>query len=84
MMRTTLDIEDDLLIAAKEMARREHTSAGRIVSRLMRQALTQSEASGSKVRKGEPEAFYGFRPFDSRGGVVTNELVDRIREKEGI
>ncbi len=83
-MRTTLDIEDDLLIAAKEMARREHTSAGRIVSRLMRQALTQSGGAGGEVRSREPDVFYGFRPFNSRGGVVTNELVDRIREKDGI
>jgi integron integrase len=27
----------------------------------------------------EPPAFYGFRPFPSRGGVVTNEDIDRIR-----
>jgi hypothetical protein len=47
-MRTTLDIDGDLLMAAKEMARREHTSAGRIVSRLLRQALTPGYEPGGR------------------------------------
>ena len=33
-MRTTLDIDDDLLAAAKELARRERTTAGEVISRL--------------------------------------------------
>ena len=39
-MRTTLDIDDDLLAAAKELARRERKSAGQVVSELMRKGLT--------------------------------------------
>jgi hypothetical protein len=35
-MRTTLDIDDDLLAAAKELARRERSTAGQVVSRLLR------------------------------------------------
>ncbi|MFO7629369.1 MAG: DUF6364 family protein [Prochlorococcaceae cyanobacterium] len=35
-MRTTLDIEDDVLAAAKELARRQGTSAGAMISRLLR------------------------------------------------
>ena len=31
-MRTTLDIDDDLLAAAKELARRENVTAGQVVS----------------------------------------------------
>jgi len=42
-MRTTLDIDDDVLQAAKEMARREHKTAGRILSELARRGLTQEE-----------------------------------------
>jgi hypothetical protein len=37
-VRTTLDIEDDVLAAAKELARRQGTSAGQVVSRLLRAA----------------------------------------------
>ncbi|MFZ2627772.1 MAG: hypothetical protein WAX67_02690 [Rugosibacter sp.] len=81
-MRTTLDIEDDILLAAKELARRDGTSAGRVISRLVRQALTQPAAAS--VGANEPAAVYGFRPFPSRGDVVTNELVDQLRDAEGI
>jgi hypothetical protein len=56
-MRTTLDIDDDVLNAAKDMARREHTRAGVAIS---------------------------FRPFPSRGAVVTNEAIDELRDSEGV
>ncbi len=39
-MRTTLDIADDVLHAAKERARREKKTAGEIISELARSALT--------------------------------------------
>ena len=88
-MRTTLDIADDVLAAAKERARREHKSMGQVVSELIRQALTAPrEPSGlapsglapSAVR--EPEAIYGVQPFASRGAVVTNDLIDRLRQDD--
>ena len=40
-MRTTLDIDDDVLLAAKELARERHETVGRIVSELAREALTE-------------------------------------------
>ena len=81
-MRTTLEIEDDVLLAAKELARRDGTTAGRVISNLVRRALTQAVATTvGSVR--EPAAVYGFRPFPSRGSVVTNELVDQLRDEEG-
>ena len=39
-MRTTIDLDNDALIAAKEIARAENTSLGKVISRLVRQALT--------------------------------------------
>lgn len=81
-MRTTLDIEDDVLAAAKELARRGHTSAGRVISDLARRALTQAAPASGTAR--EPEAIFGFRPFPSRGGVVSNEKVDQLRDEEGV
>jgi hypothetical protein len=81
-MRTTLEIEDDVLLAAKELARRSGTTAGRVISNLVRQALTQPAAAIASGAR-EPAAVYGFRPFPSRGSVVTNEQVDRLREEEG-
>jgi len=81
-MRTTLDIDEDLLAAAKELARRRGTTAGRVVSELLRRALTAPDNSRNHVA--ETEAFYGFRPFPGRGEVVTDDLVEKLRDKEGI
>jgi hypothetical protein len=78
MMRTTLDIADDVLHAAKERARREQKTAGQVVSELLRQALTAPQPA--TVR--EPKAVYGFKPFGRRGGLVTNELIDQLRKED--
>ena len=82
-MRTTLNIDDDLLIAIKEVAKRESRSAGAVVSGLLRQSLTRGGQDAP--RGGEYDAIveFGFRPFPKRGGVVTNELIDRLREESG-
>jgi hypothetical protein len=82
VMRTTLDIEDDVLAAVKDLARRQQRTAGEVMSSLARQALTGACATAHAVR--EPESFYGFAPFPSSGKVVTNELIDDIRDREGI
>jgi predicted transcriptional regulator len=79
-MRTTLDIDDDLLAAAKELARTQHTSAGRVVSQLLRQAL----AGRGQPEKLESASVGGFRPFAARGKVVTNEKVNELRDAEGL
>ena len=78
-MRTTLDIDDDVLAAAKERARREHRTAGEVVSELLRQALTAAPAP-SVVR--EAPAVYGLRPFARRGTIVTNDLIDQLRNDD--
>lgn len=85
-MRTTLDIEDDVLLAAKELARRGGTTAGRVISHLLRQALTQSTPSTPSTTSSTsvPVTVHGFRPFPSRGKVVTNEQVNQLRDEEGI
>jgi hypothetical protein len=78
-MRTTLDIDDDVLQAAKDRARHQGTSAGRIISDLARAGLTGNpEGKSAQTTK----ARYGFRPFAKRGGVVTNELIDKLREDD--
>lgn len=79
-MRTTLDIADDVLQAARERARRENKTAGEVISELARAALTAAPAPAAASRASEPRAHYGIRPFPKRGGVVTNELIDKLRE----
>ncbi len=81
-MRTTLDIDDDLLLAAKEIARRERSTAGQVVSRLLRRSLTGAAADAPRGRR---SGVAGFVPFAAPPGVlVTNEQVDRLREAEGV
>lgn len=82
-MRTTLDIDDDVLLAAKEIARRNGDSAGSVLSELARRALTQTVARHG-VREPESESFFGFRPIPARGKIVTNTLVDKLRDDEGV
>ncbi len=91
LMRTTLDIDADILDAAKDIARRSGKSAGRVISDLTRQALlrTAPPAQVDGRRTAEPPVVYGFQPFAGRGAMtpcplVTNELVNRLRDEEGI
>ena len=78
-MRTTLDISNDVLQAARERARREKKTIGEIISDLARTALTVPPTVPTARA---PKAIYGFRPFPPRGGIVTNELIDKLREDD--
>jgi len=51
-MRTTLDLDDDVLLAAKELAAARNSTAGKVVSELVRQALAPRRAV--RVRNGVP------------------------------
>ena len=84
-MRTTLDIDDDILSASKELAKAAGKTAGQIISELARKALTQPYQT-AQYSVEEPKAVYGIRPFPKRPGgvIVTNEMIDRIRDEEGI
>ena len=75
-MRTTLSLDDDVLLAVKDRARRERRSVGAVLSELARQALTarQPEQPG--------EEFHGFRPLPPRGAPVSNTVIDLLREDE--
>lgn len=81
-MRTTLNIDDDLLMAVREVARRNSQSIGAVASHLLRQALAGEQTARTGL--GElPEVEFGFRPFPERGGLVTNELIDQLRGESG-
>jgi hypothetical protein len=51
-VRTTLDLDEDVLQAAKELAAARGTTAGRVISELARKALTPTRAS--RIRNGVP------------------------------
>ncbi|MGH2536310.1 MAG: CopG family transcriptional regulator [Candidatus Promineifilaceae bacterium] len=73
-MRTTLDIDEDVLRAARQLAREQNVSLGKALSTLARQAL---------VRQVELAARNGVplfpRPADAK--VVTLELINELRDE---
>lgn len=81
-MRTTLDIADDVLAAVKEVARREGSTAGEVLSTLARRALTTRPLAADRV--GEPPSHYGFKPFQAGEKLVTNEIIDELRDRDGV
>jgi hypothetical protein len=89
-MRTTLDIADDILFAAKELALREKKSLGQVISDLARSAFATPAtpyAAGDVLappKASERLAAYGIHPLPKRGGIVSNELINRLRDAEGI
>lgn len=78
-MRTTLDIADDVLAAVRALARQQRRTAGEVLSDLARRALT-----GADSRVAEPKGLYGFQPFPAAGRVVTDDLIDDLRDREGL
>jgi hypothetical protein len=83
IMRTTLDIDDAVLSAVKELARRQGKTAGEVLSTLARQALIKPAQSTGRVIE-EPPASYGFRPLPPGETLVTNDVVDRLRDEQGV
>ena len=75
-MRTTLNLDDDILGATHELARSQKRTNGQVISDLVRRALQAPVTSSS----GETPVL-GFRPFPARGALVTNEVVDKLREE---
>jgi hypothetical protein len=75
VVRTTLDIEDDLLAMARDLARQRKATMGQVVSELIRKAVApQSQA---RIRNGVQL----FIP--KRGAKKPNlELVNRLRDAE--
>ena len=76
-MRTTLDIDEDILQAAKELGEFRGQSAGKVLSDLARKALTPT-APVPKVRNGVP-----LLPRRPAGAPIpTMKLVNELRDDE--
>lgn len=78
-MRTTLNLEEDALLAARALARRQRISLGEAVSRLIR-AATQSAPMPPPTSP--LRGRYALAPV--RDEVVTVEHVRELMEREGI
>jgi hypothetical protein len=76
-MRTTLEIDDDLMEAARDLSRLKAKTIGQIVSELIRNGLTREKAPAIETRNGIPVWVHP-------GGVVpvTSELIRNLAEEE--
>jgi hypothetical protein len=73
-MRTTLAIDDDVLNAAKAMARQQHKSIGEVMSELARKSLHRPATR--EKRNGVP-----LLPVNNRNAIVTLEIVNQLRDE---
>ena len=77
-MRTTLDLDEDVLMAVKSLASNRKTTAGKILSELARKGLLPTKEGGeTRMRNGVP-----LFPFKPDGKLVTMELVNRLRDED--
>lgn len=74
-MRTTLDLDQDILQAAKELAQHRGTTAGKVLSDLARKALEPRRRVA--VRNGVP--LIARRPG---APLMTAALVNELRDEE--
>ena len=81
-MRTTLDIDDDVLLAAKEHAARERKSLGAVVSALARESLRRPPPTAT--RRGTARRGGRFAVLPQRDEVITLEHVRGLQDVEGV
>lgn len=74
MMRTTLDLDDDVLAAVKNIAAATGKSAGSTASELIRRSLNEERPLV------ERDGLLLF-PTPKPGVTVTNELIDRLLDE---
>lgn len=73
-MHTTVDLDEDVLRAIKEIAKRRGVSIGKTLSDMVRQAL--SRQVGEATRNGAP-----LFPVQPETRVVTMEIVNQLRDE---
>lgn len=75
-MRTTLALDDDVLDAARALARQRGISLGAVISGLARAALRASVPVQRQQRSGLP-----LLPVNTPGAVVDLKLVNQLRDE---
>ncbi len=81
-MRTTLNIAEDALLAARHVAQREHMSLGDAVSELVRRGATAGGVQAASRPAAPLRGRFALLPV--RDEVVTPQHVRDLMEREGI
>jgi hypothetical protein len=76
-MRTTLDIDLDVLEAAKEISARTRKTAGQVLSDLARKALSTSGTSPNTPNS----SINGFEIIPAEDRVITPDLIQKLQEE---
>jgi len=76
-MRTTLDIDDDVLTIAKSLADARQSTAGKVISEVFRKGI-RPQVRQTKTRKRNG---FVLMPARKDGKPVTMELVNRLRDE---
>jgi hypothetical protein len=79
-MRTTLEIRDSVMQAAREEAARRNTSVGEVISTWAERGIY------APLTAQQPRASYrsGIRQLPSRDEVVTNDHINKLRDELGV
>jgi hypothetical protein len=80
-VRITIDIDEDVLLAAKEHAAREHKSLGTVISELARESLRRPAASAG--RRDPVHRVGRFAILPPRDEVITLAHVRMLQSAEG-
>lgn len=90
-MRTTLDIDDDILALARSISKSRDTSLGAVVSEFARRGIQQGAAHqalgvGSESELDRKLRDLGVVPFPRNPETpqATDELVRQLRDTEGL
>ena len=82
-MRTTIDIDNDVLSTAKEIARKEKTTAGKVISDFARRGFYGAEAVVTET-SAPYRAKNGVPVLPPTGTLVSDSTIRRIRDDEDI
>ncbi|MEN9559398.1 MAG: hypothetical protein RLZZ502_609 [Pseudomonadota bacterium] len=78
-MRTTLSLDDDVFLIARQRAASERTSIGDIISKFARLGIF---SSANSVLQAKPKSKFGLLP--ARDETITSDHVYRLMEQEGM
>lgn len=89
-MRTTLDIDIDVLGAARDVARAERRTIGAVISDMARRGFTLGAAldePAPECAPADPDRWLierGIRPLPAGQSLVTDQQVEALRDELGI
>ena len=83
-MRTTVNIAEDALIAARNVAQRERISLGDAISELVRRGATATAGNAAADLRQAAPLRGRFALLPARDEVVTPQHVRELMEREGI